>query len=203
MNTARVIVMTAAVGTLGVTLGGSSGLQAQPPFVRSSGTQAASNDVSSTVVASALARNGHLVLLVLWRGSPAWLAGGRGNSSGGGGGGGHTRLQLTFGGLSFDVDVDDIADVARVLGQQISLKDANVVLVDNVDSKPTIVRIKLVDATVPESADAAWVVLKREPELLEFLQCDLMLSNPMLKNMRSDYLKMWMTVHPCGQVIKP
>ena len=159
--------------------------QGQPPFARSSGTQMASNVASSTVVSSYVAREGRLILLVLWRGSPAWLAGGRGISSSGGGGGGRTSLSFTLGGLTFDVEVDDTAGVARVLGQQVVLKDANLVLVDNVDVKPAIVRLEQVDPVVPVTGDPAWVVLKRQPELIEFLRCDLMLSNPALTRMKS------------------
>ena len=83
------------------------------------------------------------------------------------------------------------------------LKDVNVVLVDNVDVKPVIVRLEQVDPLVPVIGDPAWVVLRRQPELIEFLQCDLMLSNPALKNMNADYLKQWMAVHPCGLAKSP
>ena len=204
MNSIQATAVSVALAVLGVDRDSSYTRQGQPPFARSSGTQMASNGASSTVVSSYVAREGRLILLVLWRGSPAWLAGGGGiSSSSGGGGGGRTSLTFTFGGLTFDVEVDDTAGLARVLGQQIVLKDANVVLVDNVDVKPTIVRLEQVDPVVPVTGDPAWVVLKRQPELIEFLQCDLMLSNPALKSMNADYLKQWMAVHPCGQAKSP
>jgi hypothetical protein len=58
-------------------------------------------------------------------------------------------MQFTFGGLTFNVDIDDTGSVAWVLNQKISLQDTNVVLVDNVDSKPMIVRVERVDPVVP------------------------------------------------------
>jgi len=166
MNSSYAVAMFVALAALGVNRDASYRREGQPPVARSGGTQMASNAASSTVVSSYVAREGRLILLVLWRGSPAWLPGGRGmSSSSGGGGGGRTSLKFTFGGLTFDAEINDAAGVAQVLGQQIMLKDVNVVLVDNVDVKPVIVRLEQVDPLVPVIGDPAWVVLRRPGRL--------------------------------------
>jgi hypothetical protein len=158
-----------------------------------------SNRISSTVAASYVARKGRLVLLVLWRGSPAWLERGGGDSSrGGGGASGRTWLQDTIGGLTLDVEIDDATRVASVLDHRVSLEDGNVVLIDRVDTEPTVLRVLQVDPAVPLTPDAMYVVIKREPELVEFLECDLFRANPLFQKLSPDYLKAWMAVHPCG-----
>lgn len=172
--------------------------QGPASIARSGGTQMSSNEISSTVVASYVAREGRLVLLVLWRGGPAWLERGGGRSSNGGGGG-RTWLRYSAGGLTLDAEIDDATRVVRLLDRRLSLEDGNVVLVDRVDSKPTVLRVLLVDPVVPLTPDAMYVVVKREPELVEFLQCDLFLANPLFQKLRPDYLKAWMTIHPCGR----
>ena len=133
------------------------------------------------------------MLLVLWRGSPGWIARGGGRaSSQGGGGGNQTWVQLTRGELTLSVDVDHARGVARVLKHTVSVKDKNVVLVDAVDTTP-VVTTAYVDPAVSEGPDAVFAVLKREPALLVFLQCELM------RAMRADpFLKGILAAHPCG-----
>src|SRR5262245_5878380 len=174
--------------------------QVTRPMTRASGTETLSMWISSTVVASLVAQKGNLTVLVLWRGSPKWLGSGGGMSSGGGGGsGGVMGLYFTYGGLTFDVQVD--GSVARLLDRQVSLNDGNVILVDHVDTQPNIVRMMHVDPAVPSTPDATYVVLRRHKELVEFLQCDLFLTSPVVQLLRErnpDYLNGWMATHPCG-----
>jgi hypothetical protein len=145
---------------------------------------------SSTVLSTLVSREGQLVLLVLWRGSPGWLARGGGRaSSQGGGDRSQTWVQLTRGELTLSVDVDHASGVARILKQTVSVKDQNVVLVDAVDTTP-VVRTAHVDPAVSEEPDAVFAVLKREPALLVFLQCELMRADPFLKGI--------LAAHPCG-----
>jgi hypothetical protein len=170
--------------------------QGPPSIARQGATQISSNVISSTVVASYVAREGRLVLLVLWRGSPSWLMRGGGRS--GGGGGGRTWLQYSAGGLTLDAEIDDATRAVRVLDRRLSLEDGNVVLVDRVDTKPTVLRVLHVDPAVPLTPDAMYVVMKREPELVEFLQCDLFRASPLFRKLSPDYLEAWMAIHPCG-----
>ena len=129
------------------------------------------------------------MLLVLWRGSPGWLARGGRASSQGGGGGSQTWVQLTRGELTLSVDVDHASGIARILKQTVSVKDQNVVLVDAVDTTP-VATTAHVDAAVSEGPDAVFAVLKQEPALLAFLQCELMRADPFLKGI--------LAAHPCG-----
>ena len=83
------------------------------------------------MLSTLVSRDEQLVLLVLWRGSPGWLARGGGRaSSQAGGSGNQTWVQLTRGELTLSVDVDHASGVAHVLTQMVSVKTKNVVLVD-------------------------------------------------------------------------
>jgi hypothetical protein len=75
-----------------------------------------------------------------------------------------------------------------LLDQGVSLKETNVVLVDFVDSAggPTIVDRRWIDPAPPQqgvSGDAIAAVVKRSPELFDYLRCDLTLSDPVMKAM--------------------
>ena len=97
-----------------------------------------SSAASPTVLSTLVSRDGQLVLLVLWRGSPGRLARGGGRaSSQAGGGGNQTWVQLTRGELTLSVEVDHARGVAHVLKQTVSVKK-NVVLVDAVDTTPVV-----------------------------------------------------------------
>src|SRR5947209_1235797 len=107
------------------------------PFAAQSGSS--SRIVSATVVATSVTRNGELTLLVLWRGSPGWFARGeRGNGAGetisAGRSGESSWHWISYGGLTFAIELDFDAHTVRVLNRNISLIDTNVVLVDHVDS---------------------------------------------------------------------
>ena len=135
---------------------------------------------SATVFASWLARGNRLALLVLWRGSSGWFW----RADGGGSGGGGTIQQFSHtireGGLTFRIDYDFARNTAVIEGQEFSLTSTNVVLADYVDSPAgaTIVGTRYVNPEFPTSSDwtdAAIATIQREPELFDYLQCQVAL----------------------------
>jgi hypothetical protein len=156
-------------------------------------TSSSSRPLSATVIGTYVARDGELALLVLWRGSPGWYSRGNSNSSSGGGGGPAGRevgsFSLTYGGRTLSIDFNYTARLARLLEQEISLADTNVVLVDEVDgpSGAHIVGRLWVDPKLPETDrsglrtiedDPAITAIRRAPEAGTFLQCDVPLPMP-------------------------
>ena len=148
-------------------------------------TSSSSRPLSATVMSTHIARNGELVLLVLWRGSPGWNTGGR--SSGGGGsssGREFGSFTLTSGGRTLSIDIDYTSRLAKILEQEITLDNTNVVLVDDVDRPPGahIVGRLWVDPKLPAvdgsglrpiETDPAVTAIRRAPEAQAFLQCDI------------------------------
>ncbi len=161
------------------------------------GGTSTSRVASPTVVASWMSHENYAdgkatTLLVLWRGTPGWFSKGGGASSGGGsggGGGGSTGYQhVSEGGLTFMMEFDYDKRIVKMLKQEISLDAANVVLVDFVDSPsgPTIAGQRWVDPLPPgqvSAIDSIAAVIKRSPELFEYLRCDITLSDPLMKRM--------------------
>jgi hypothetical protein len=150
-------------------------------------TSTPSRFVSPTVVASWTSRT-HAdstdTLLVLWRGSPGWFSK-TGGASGGaqswslGGKGGEQQF-FRSGGRDFALEFFDDRRVVKILNQEISLTETNVVLVDGVDSLsgPTIIGRRwmppgppLPPAIAGASPDPIAGVVSRSPELIEYLQC--------------------------------
>lgn len=151
-----------------------------------------SRPLSATVVSSYVTHNGSLALLVLWRGSPGWYlgSGAHGRSGGGGQAGRQTGwLSYSSGGHTVSVELDYSARAARILGQEVSLADTNVVLVDDVDG-PTGGRIldrRWVDPSLPTvsrfdakglEADPVIAAMRRDPALGDFLQCEVPMPMP-------------------------
>lgn len=176
------------------------GVSAQlPRFAHGGSGMSTSRVTSPTVVASWVSHENFAdgkatTLLVLWRGSPGWFSKGRGGSSGGGGGsgagGGGSSAYVYFseGGLTFMMEFDYDKSTVKILNQVISLRETNVVLVDFVDSTngPSIVGYRWVDPAPrddPSSVDPIAAVVKRSPELFEYLRCDLSLDDPVMKAM--------------------
>jgi hypothetical protein len=132
---------------------------------------------------------GSLDLLVLWRGTPGWFFGGGGSAGGGGihGGFGQWRgtHSMTYGDVTLTMELtsqskgfDPAGTVVKVLDREIPLRDTNVILIDGADSKtPTIVGTRYVDPHFT-GRDPVAAVVKRTPELFEFLRCDIMLPDP-------------------------
>ena len=167
-------------------------------FVNGGGGMSTSRVASPTVVASwashdNYADGSHTTLLVLWRGTPGWFASksGRGGSGGGsgagGGGGGSYGYQYVYeGGLTFMMEFDYDKSIVKMLNQQISLKETNVVLVDFIDSAngPAIVGYRWIDPAPPDApaaVDPIASVVKRTPDLFDYLRCDLTLPDPVMK----------------------
>jgi hypothetical protein len=171
-------------------------------FARGGGGMSTSRVASPTVVASWVshandADGSATTLLVLWRGTPGWFSkGGRGGASGGGAGGGAGAGQsgsyayeyVSQGGLTFMMEFDYDKRIVKILNQEISLKETNVVLVDFVDSTngPTIVGYRWIEPAPPEqpaALDPIAAIVRRTPELFEYLRCDLSLPDSLWKSM--------------------
>jgi hypothetical protein len=130
-------------------------------------------------------------LLVLWRGTPGWFQKGSSSSGGSSGGGGFGSWSyshyLTYGGLTLTFQVDFEKRSTKLANQEISLKDTNVVLVDFVDSSagPTVVGYRWVEPGPPApplvegaGSDPIAGVIRRSPELYEYLRCDVAVPDP-------------------------
>jgi len=127
-------------------------------------------------------------LLVLWRGTQGWfLKGGHGGGSGAGSSGGfvgrgsYAYQSFSEGGLTFTLEFDHERHTATLLNEEFSLKDTNVVLVDFVDGPgPAVVGSRWIEPgppappAVPGAApDPIAGVIRRSPELFDYLRCDL------------------------------
>jgi hypothetical protein len=168
------------------------------------GSTGGSAPVSPSVMAtemSAVDQNGRrtLELLILWRGTPGWHLKGTGGASGSGGsmGGSPGMVRsdwISQGGVNLAVRFDPAARKAWVQEKEIDLGDANVVLVDGVDSPvgPQVVRTLRID---PEHETAATrqmpfqMFIRRSPELVDFLQCDAPVAG--LKPYEQQVFDMW------------
>jgi hypothetical protein len=186
-------------------------------FARGGGATSTSRFVSPTVVASWMSHENYgdgskTTLLVLWRGKREWFAKrgsagasgkGAGSISGSSGGGSYSYEYFTEGGLTFLMEFDYDKRIVKMLNQEISLTDTNVVLVDFVDTVngPTIVDHRWIEPgppappVVPDAApDPIAGIIRRSPELFEYLQCDLKVTDPVL----SSYMPL-----VCGQMRGP
>ena len=164
-----------------------------------SGTAPVSPSVMATQMGSVDAGGrGTLQLLVLWRGSPAWFLKGGGPSSSGGGGSTVPGSNPTYshwisqGGVNLTLRFDPAARKVWVQDAEIPLDDANVIMVDGVDSPagPQVVRTLRIDPDYETTMEPppyaipgrgpqmrprpvpAQSFIRRSPELIEFLQCD-------------------------------
>ena len=152
-----------------------------------SGSTGGTAPVSPSVMATDMCKvdangRGTLELLVLWRGGPRWFKKGDGGGSGGGGtmspdSKAVQSAWVSQGGVSLHVRFDSAARKAWVQDNEIDLGDANVILVDDVDSAagPRVVRTLRIDPdyeTKPRMPVPAQTFIRRSPELVEFLRCD-------------------------------
>jgi hypothetical protein len=192
MNRTMCATNISAVLMIGVALVvGASGTTEVQPARSVAATRIVSSGASATVLSTLVSRGERLVVLVLWRGAPGWLARGGRASTQAGGSEQHTWAQLARGEVTVDLEIDHTTGLARLRGRHISVGDNNVVLVDRVDTKAPIVRMLKIDPTVPDTPDAPFVVLKRDPALIEFLQCELTQADPILGRL--------LATHPCGR----
>jgi len=182
---ALVVVQSPDVQSLGA-------VPSPPPFAPRQPTAASHVALSPAVVGYWQTHDnadgtGSLDLLILWRGTPGWFLRANASSGGGIGGGGgfghwtmnHTvtygDITLTFELNSSSADFDPATTVAKILGTEIPLRDTNVVLIDGVDSgAPTIVGTQHVDP-VFAGRDPIVAIVKRSPDLFEFMRCDVTL----------------------------
>jgi hypothetical protein len=176
---------TALILILALACASSGAAQRRVPPVPA--TSSSAHPVSPVVVATWIASvetsgERELQLLVLWRGTPGWFYGGR--SRGSGGGGGLIRHSASFGDIMLDVELQTEDRVARVQGQTLSLGNANVILVDDVDSgSPRVLGTRTVDAQLSASGspDVAGQIIRKSPDLLAFLKCDVVVPDPKLQ----------------------
>jgi hypothetical protein len=177
----------------------SNDLPAQRRGVMSGGGgTSTSRMISPSVVASWISHENYadgstVTLMVLWRGTPGWFLkqgrGGAGGASGSGSGvnGSYAYEYVSEGGLTFMMEFDYDKRIVKLLNEEISLKETNVVLVDFVDGPngPTIVGSRWVDPALPGRpvpGDPFAGVIKRAPELFDYLQCDARLSDPVMQH---------------------
>jgi hypothetical protein len=149
-----------------------------PPGVTA--TQSATQPVSPVALITWMTRYGSdgvhtLDLIVVWRGNPGWFMRGSQQSSGGGSAG-TVRQTLRYGDLQLEVAFHSTKRTADIQGKVVELGDANVILVDHVDSVegPRVVCTLRIDGEVPSDNGRARVepVLRRSPEVISFLRCD-------------------------------
>jgi hypothetical protein len=170
------------------------------------------------------AGRGTLELLILWRGSPGWFRKSAGAASGGGqsgsmGGGPSPMIRsewMSQGGINLTVRFDPAARKVWIQDKELALDEANVVLVDGVDSQegPHVVRTLRIDPEYQTTLDVlpggpmgrgprmrpqavpAQTFIRRSPELVQFLQCDM--SVPGLQPYEQQVFDMW-----CSWVKQP
>jgi hypothetical protein len=148
--------------------------------------QVASSVVSPTVLATWMVRNANserpvLDLLILWRGTPGWfMKGSAANERSSGNLKGTTAVHIARGGLDLQVVFDARSMSVEVQDKQIRLGSNNVILVDGVDSDgQTTIRLAKVDATqLSGPRIKIQQVLRTSPDLVDFLRCDIQLSDP-------------------------
>lgn len=195
--------LASALVCAGLVVCPSSVLAQARQFISGGRGSSTSRIASPAVVASwrerdSFADGSTTTLLVLWRGTPGWFtAGGRGTSGGSTGGGGgsassYSYEYMTYGGRTFMMEFDDDKKIVKLLNQEVSLKDTNVVLVDFVDSTggPTIVGYRWVEPGPPAAAPVAGGVadpiagvIRRSSELYDYLRCDLKVPDTLLNAM--------------------
>jgi hypothetical protein len=90
----------------------------------------------------------------------------------------YADVTLTLDLKSTSKDFDPATTVVTILDREIALRDTNVVLIDLADSgTPMIIGARYVDPRF-SGTDAVAAIVKRTPELFEFLQCDVTLPDP-------------------------
>ena len=156
------------------------------PFTRPPGPTASMSDriLSPSVVGGVFTHyeasgSDVLDLLVLWRGSLGWPLQGTNHGSSGGGGNMSARRGMTirYGTFSFYAAFAPAARLCQIEDKQVPLGDDNVVLVDDVDgaSGPKVVKTMRIDPALPGGPVHMELAIRRSPELVAFLRCDVKL----------------------------
>ena len=111
-------------------------------------------------------------LLILWRGSARWFSSGGGGGSSAGG----SVQTIRRGNHTFTLEFDHPRQIVKLYEREFSLKEVNVILVDQADSGPVVVGARWVDP--PLDVDQGFggysveAIIRRTPELFEYLKCD-------------------------------
>jgi hypothetical protein len=86
----------------------------------------------------------------------------------------------SFGQAKFIATFNLKAGTGTVAGQTVSLRNANVVLLDGIgeSSGPTVVGTRLLGPRLPSSKDAVSEMIRNTPELMEYLRCGVPLRLP-------------------------
>jgi hypothetical protein len=145
-------------------------------------TSSATQVISPVALMTWVTRYGHdgihsLDLIVLWRGAPGWFTRGTSRSTSAGGSADTFHSTIRYGGLDLQLGLQPTKRTAEVQGQKVELGDANVILVDQVDTAggAQVVRTLRIDPAVPLSEDGrprVEEVLRRSQEIVSFLQCE-------------------------------
>jgi len=118
-----------------------------------------------------------LDVLTLWRGRQAWFMNGEFGTTDAAGSAPGAVIQLnqwaSVGQAKFIATFDLNAGTGTVAGQAVSLRNANVVLIDGMGepSGPTVVGTRLVGPRLPSSKDAVSEMIRNTPELMGYLRC--------------------------------
>jgi hypothetical protein len=118
-----------------------------------------------------------LDVLTLWRGRQAWFMNGGFGTTDAAGSAPSAVIQLnqwaSVGQAKFIATFDLNAGTGTVAGRAVSLRNANVVLIDGMGepSGPTVVGTRLVGPRLPSSKDAVSEMIRNTPELMGYLRC--------------------------------
>jgi hypothetical protein len=145
-----------------------------------------SGAVVATWGADSAPNGARLTFLVLVRGTPGWVFRGGSFVSKGSARGQtmqHGPLvvdqEVAIGPVRYTVTLDPRVQTISIGSQAVSLREANVVLVDGIDSQdgPHIVHAMRVDPAMP-TLMAVSTIIRGSAELRYFLRCDLQLEDP-------------------------
>jgi hypothetical protein len=153
-------------------------------------TSSGTGVVSPAVVATWLSHQetsdvAALDLLVLWRGTPGWFMKGSSKGVTGSGTGAVSVQHIRYGGLDLTLEFDRETRIARIQGRGIPLQDANVILVDQVDSPEglQIIGARQVDPQFGKLPEDIGPILRRSAELVSYLRCDVRLPDAEVQEM--------------------
>ena len=178
MSRQPLILVTAVLAVSGALIVASS----RGPNAAQQGTMIVTMHASPSVESTIVASGGALQYLVLWRGTPGWGTG-KHHDNDGGGNDGSVRIGLNRGSISLDLWLSPATHQARLQNRVERVPDgANVLFVDHADGpRPAIVRTLSIDAGSanfdPRNGTIA-PLLKRSPEIVEYLRCDLEAPQP-------------------------
>lgn len=117
-------------------------------------------------------------LLVVWRGEPGWFMTTSSRETGGGRVGA-SWVRLQYGEVSVDLELERPARRARINGVVAELGDANVILVDRIDTEgPGVVETLRIDPEFSGTSPVVYPLLRRSEKILSFIRCDVRLPDP-------------------------